>query len=348
MGSASVENEGAPMLVGVDIGYSAVKIAYGSGKEPAILRLPVGAAPIARCGLRFDGTHALGGGHEVLINDERWVAGIEPHQLEDFVPTMDESYPSTDEYRALYYAALSAIGATKIDCLVTGLPVRQFRDETQRETLRSRLEGRHYIREDLVVEVERVMVIPQPAGAFGAHTLDGSKLDAYAKIRPNETVLVVDPGHYSLDWVVFAGGFKLNSSGSTSSAGEVVLKRAADLLSKEYGVVVRPARVQEAVLNGAQSLRLGDKEMFFWPAMTSAAEEIVNANLRALRGSVRSVSDARGVDLVLITGGGAAVFEKPLRDAFAPARVVMVHNSVAANARGFYVYAGQMLSKAAA
>src|SRR5690606_22218404 len=129
-----------------------------------------------------------------------------------------------DQYKALFYAALSEVGAPQIDSLVTGLPVDHFRDTRVRDSLLKLMQGRHYIRKDVVVDVKKVQIIPQPAGAFGAYSLDAMQGGAEVALDSYIAVLVVDPGHFSLEWVIYNGGFKLGSSGSTSEAGEVVVR----------------------------------------------------------------------------------------------------------------------------
>ncbi len=337
-------------IASVDIGYSSVKIAHGpgEGRAPEMLHLPVGAAPASRCGVTLGGELAVGAGHRVMINGEPWVAGIDPAKLADFIQSMDEGYITTDEYRALFYAALSAIGETTIDVLVTGLPVAHFRDEVMKLGLEKMMSGRHYIRDDLVVEVNRVIVVPQPAGAFSAHMIDAQRGPDRFRVKHGRSVLVVDPGHYSLDWIMFLDAFRMDSSGSNARAGEAVVREAAAALSKSHGVKVRPARLQEAVLHNAGPLEIGRHSIDFWPAVRASAAEIVNASLRQIRGSVRQVMDERGVDLVLVAGGGADLFYEPLREAFSDAEVTRVANPMMANARGYYIYGMREAGSAAA
>lgn len=327
------------MRIGLDIGYSSVKLAYGPRTKPELARLPVGAAPIANLNQSLSGASAIGRGHHVLLDGNEWVAGIEPARLDGFVPTMDASYPTTDEYRALFYAALSHVGAPRIERLVTGLPVKHFMEGSVREELTKMMTGRHHINSDLSVEVEQVMIIPQPAGAFGAHRMDTLTGRSPHKVHEGDTVLVVDPGHYSLDWVVYHDSFNLKSSGSTSRSGEAVIKEAAEALSRDFGVKVRAPKLQEAVLRSDERLRAGTRELDFRPALEKAAADIVNSNLRTLRGTLRDVEDSRGIDMVLLTGGGANLFRKALQHAFPEARVISMHDSIHANARGFFVWA---------
>lgn len=329
------------MRIGLDIGYSSVKLVYGTKMSPEVVRLPIGAAPMDQCVVDHNGASATGAGHEVFINNEQWIAGISPVKLEGFNSVMDDDYPTTDQYRALFYAALSEVGATEIDALVTGLPVDHFRDTRVRDSLLKLMKGRHYIRKDLTVDVKNVQIIPQPAGAFGAYTLDAMTGGAEVTLESDMAVLVVDPGHFSLDWVIYNGGFKLGSSGSTSDAGEVVVRKAAAKLTETVGVTVHASKLQDAVLSGAKPLRVGAKLIDFWPAIQDEARAIVRSNLTTLKGSIRSVSRKRGVDVVLVTGGGASLFKDALAEAFPESVVLAMRDPVTANARGFYNFALQ-------
>ena len=335
-------------FLGLDLGYSSAKLAFGTGRDPDVVQLPIGAAPLERCGMSIDGTVTRGGGHEVMIKGEQWLAGIDPSRISNFVQSMDESYSSTDEYRALFYAALAETGKTHIDVLVTGLPVSHYRDVQHRERLLKFMQGRHHVSPDLIVTVAKAIVIPQPAGAFTAHLLDMSKGRSKHTITGNNSVLVVDPGHYSLDWCMFLHSIRIESSFSTSQAGERVVHVAAERLSELNGIKVRPARLQEAVLTAAGPLRVGNREIDFWPALHDAASEIVEFNLRKIRANIRSVMDERGLDMILVAGGGAELFAAPLAAAFPEAEVVKLDKSITANARGFYAYATQQAQSAKA
>lgn len=55
------------MKVGLDIGYSSVKVAYGIDVIPETLRLPVGAGLARFCDRTLDGTPLMGSGRIVLI-----------------------------------------------------------------------------------------------------------------------------------------------------------------------------------------------------------------------------------------------------------------------------------------
>ena len=330
----------ARMKVGLDIGYSSVKVAYGTGGMPETLRLPVGAGPAETCATTLDGKPDFGAGRIVLVNSKEWVAAVEPERLRDYVQIMDPGYPWTDEYRALYYASLDMIDAPVIDHLVTGLPVAQFRDGVSRERLTTQLQGRHYIRPDRCIKVKNVKVVPQPVGAYGSYSLDSARGVVRPKLDMGMSVLIVDSGHYSLDWVLYRLGWQLDSSGSTTTAGDVVIERAAARLGRDLGRPVSKNSMRNAVMRAPAPLKVGGTEVDFWPAINDEAEGIVRKNLNALRGSVRGAAED-GLSLVLVAGGGASLFRDALGRAFDGTPVVAVPDAVHANARGFYVWAGR-------
>lgn len=329
------------MNVGLDIGYSSVKVAHGTEPVPELLRMPIGAAPVEQCVQTLDGEPDLGLGRLVYIDNQPWAAAVKTEKLQSFFPVMDKGYPWTKEYRALFYAALDMLDQPVINELVTGLPVSQFQDGVSRRRLEEMMVGRHYIRPDHVVEVKRVRVMPQPVGAFGSYTMDSVRGIVRPKIDKSKPVLVVDAGHYSLDWVLYSDGWAMNQSSSTSSAGDVVLDDAAKVLTKQLGKRVTKDMVRRTVLSGAKPLTVGGQEVDVWPTIYEAANTVVRGNLNAMLGSVRGQADTESINLILVAGGGAAMFIDALARAFPDSTVVAVPDSIHANARGFYLISHQ-------
>src|SRR5690606_30117466 len=72
------------MKLGLDVGYSGVKLCYGTGSAPAVQRLPVGAGPARTCVVDLTGENWPGSGQSVLVRGEPWVAGVDPVHLSDF------------------------------------------------------------------------------------------------------------------------------------------------------------------------------------------------------------------------------------------------------------------------
>ena len=212
-------------VVGLDIGFGNCKVAFGRHRGQEIVRtMPVGAGP------RSDLTRGLNGeesraGHSVLIDKTEWVAGVVPSAFENHVRVTSDSYVRSNQYKALFYAALDEVGVTDIDYLVTGLPVAQYQEGQARiDEVRRVMEGEHYISRDKLVRVREVKVLPQPIGAYY------DALGTHKKLQHNRDIylLVIDPGFYSVDYTtVNRHGLVASNSGSSNLATSVVLDEAA-------------------------------------------------------------------------------------------------------------------------
>ena len=125
-------------FLGLDIGYSNLKMAMGFKDAKATTKvIPVGAATLDKMPQGTDGRDA-DDVLQVLVDGEKWLAGIEPSRLQGWVRVLSENYPSSKQYRALFHAALLLTEQEVIDVLVTGLPVSQFADEALRSDLARR------------------------------------------------------------------------------------------------------------------------------------------------------------------------------------------------------------------
>jgi len=132
-------------IVGLDIGYSNLKVAYGKdGDEPTLLIRPAGAAPAEHLGQRM-----MSGGTDdplrVLVDGKEFVAGCSHDRLENWARELHKDYTSTDSYRALFNAGLLLSGMSEIDRVVTGLPTSQYFDEGLRRHIAKSMKGEHQV-----------------------------------------------------------------------------------------------------------------------------------------------------------------------------------------------------------
>jgi len=77
-------------ILGLDIGYSNVKMAYGSGKEPTTKILPACAAPIENISKNINGERI--DGNIVLINNKQWMSCISNEKVENWTNSLHEDY----------------------------------------------------------------------------------------------------------------------------------------------------------------------------------------------------------------------------------------------------------------
>ncbi len=322
-------------VIGLDVGYSNLKIAVGEAVgSPRVIVRPAGAAPVDRLGEQI-GAARLQDAVLVEVDGQRWAAAIEPARFEGWQRSLHEDYAATPAYQALVKAALVLANRPVVDRLVTGLPVGQARDPRRREALRRSLVGRH-VTERGTIEVGEVRIVPQPVGAFV--DLLWSDLDAETLACIEEgTVLVLDAGYYSFDWaVIVAGELRRGASGTSLEAMSVLLERAAARIAEQHGGRPQPLALEAALRLGREHVLVLGQRVPLKPALEGAAREVGGVALEALRQALRR--EDTDVGLVVVTGGGGALYGRQATALFPGAEVRLARDPVGANARGFFHY----------
>ncbi|MCU0970382.1 MAG: ParM/StbA family protein [Gammaproteobacteria bacterium] len=327
------------VIVGLDVGYSNLKLAVGEiGGPPRLIVRPAGAAPVDRVGERV-GSGA--GGPEAIrveVGGRGWAAAIEPVRFEGWQRSLHEDYSATPAYHALVQAALVLAERPVVDRLVTGLPVAHARDPRRRDALRRLLLGHHRTARG-AVDVREVRILPQPVGAYVDLLWGDLGSEDLERIEAG-TVLVLDVGYFSVDWgVIVHGELRRDASGTSLEAMSVVLEKTAERIARVHGGRPQPLAVEAALREGREHLRVLGARVPLAPVLAGVAEEIAGVSLEALRQALRR--EATNVDLVLLTGGGGALYGPQVAELFPGAEVRLAPEPVAANARGFFHYGGQ-------
>lgn len=319
-------------LLGIDIGYSNLKVAFGEQDRTARIALrPAGAAPADRVGPRIDGStdeYAL----LVVVDGNQFVAGTRPDQAEMWARSLHAEYASSLSYRALFRAGLLLAEFDHVDALVTGLPVSQYLDERRRAALAEQLRGTHQLTPKRTVTVSKVKVIPQPIGGFLDY-IDQENADL-----DDALVLVLDPGFFSVDWVIITNRqLHRQSSGTSVNACSVIFERAAKLIAKDYGEEAVPADIEDAVRTGRPQVMVLGKRVEIAPYVEQAARIVAPVVLESVQESLRL--EGKTPDLVILVGGGAHIFQEPVKSLFPKLTVAIPRDPVFSNARGFWIMA---------
>ena len=322
-------------VIGLDVGYSNLKIAVGEAVgAPRLIVRPAGAAPMDRLGEQI-GTARLQDAIVVEVDGHHWAAAVEPARFEGWQRSLHEDYAATPAYQALVKAALVLANRPVVEQLVTGLPVAQARDPRRREALRRALLGRH-VTERGTIKVGDVRIVPQPVGAFVDLLWSDLNADTLARIEEG-TVLVLDAGYYSFDWaVIVAGELRRGASGTSLEAMSVLLERAATRVAEEHGGRPQPLALEAALRQGRDHVLVLGQRVALKPALEGAAREVGAVALEALRQALRR--EASNVDLVVVTGGGGEHYGRQAAGLFPGAEVRLARDPVSANARGFFHY----------
>lgn len=324
-------------ILGLDIGYSNLKVAAGEKQLgcKTILR-PAGAAPADRFGSRFDGKKHDDYIH-VLVDGEEFVAGVSPDRAEMWGRALHADYVTSQSYTALFHAGLLLSEMDCIDVLVTGLPVSQYMDESRKSALMKKVKGVHQVTPKRSIEVKRVKVIPQPIGGL---------LD-YISQNENDTdiedarILVIDPGFFSVDWVVVANNdYHRQSAGTSLNASSVVLEETAKLIAKDHGGQISTETLENAIRSGKRSVLVYGQRVEIDQYLNDAAKTVSSVVLEAIQKSLRT--ENKNIDRVVLVGGGAEFFKDAVEQAFTRIKVVTSSESVSSNARGFWLMGSSM------
>lgn len=321
-------------VLGMDIGYSNLKLAMGeTGNGPAVSLYPAGAAPIDRL------PESIGKEENALrvnIDGELWAACVNPGKFATWNRALHQDYVQTASYRALFHAALLLSERDQVDLLVTGLPVSQWLERSRRDALGERLAGKHRVTSRREVEVSVVRVVPQPIGGY----LDLLWCSQAVSVLEEGRVLVIDPGFFSVDWVlVEEGDIRRSSSGTSLEAMSVLLEQVSRLMADEHGGTVPVERLEEALRMQRDHVLLFGRQVEVQPYLQQAAERVAPVALEALRQSLRKESGS--IDAVLLTGGGAALYEPIAKSLFPSNPIFVPEQPELANARGFYYFGSE-------
>ncbi|MBV7541958.1 ParM/StbA family protein [Acidovorax sp. sic0104] len=311
---------------------------YGQSDErmKTVVR-PAGAAPADRFGTRFDGK-AQDDFIHVLVGDVPFVAGVSSDRAAMWERPLHADYPTTDSYKALFHAGLLLSEMDKVDTLVTGLPVSQFKNGDHVKAIEQRFLGVHQVTPKRAVEVKAVKVIPQPVGGLlafmneQAHAKDKVGL----QIDDDARVLVVDPGFYSLDWVLVSNGeVQRHSSGTSVKASSVLLELAAKLIAEDHGAAPPIESLEAAMRSNKPSILVMGAKVELQPYIQKASENLESVTADSIQKSLRI--ENLSPDIVVMVGGGAPFFRNAVANAFSRLEVVMPANPVQANATGFWL-----------
>lgn len=217
---------------------------------------------------------------------------------------LHENYPRTVEYRVLFAAALIKTGFTHINTLVTGLPSYQAMQSDLKEELRSQLTGDHIIN-GTKITIDRVKVLAQPVGAFTNYAWHNPGL---REMLTEAKTLVLDPGFFSLDWVLIHNRSLVKSSSSSSKKEmSFLLDRTREVFEETYGRKVDVGRIEDAVRHSKTKILSGGEYYPLADSLNKASNEVVKAALKEARNSVLISVDSH--DLILL-GDNAHFFNQ--------------------------------------
>ncbi len=332
-------------VVGMDIGYGNLKIAFGESSDagPFCEIYPACAVPADLVATSMFGSDVENEtGIRVQVNGSEWMAGVPGDAVQRHAPRqLHEGYVGSDAWTALAYAGLLMTGKTVIDMLVVGLPVRHYEDQVRRDALKNLLQKVHAVLPNRTIEVKKVQVVPQPVGAY-VDALNGSWCPEITQERlAEETCLVVDPGFFSLDWTLVRAGGRYASlaSGSSLFAVSQIIAEARKQIVNEYGKPPTVAQLESCLQDGRERLFVFDKEIFLAPIFAKAAQITGGEAFSEMRGMLRQLDEP--INFIVLAGGGASLYAPLAKEIYADSQILISDRPELANAHGFWALGAQ-------
>ena len=216
--------------------------------------------------------------------------------------------------------------------IATGLPVSHMDGAAD---LKTALIGLHHIHTDaadFVANIIEVIVMPQPYGTLYAQQLTpaGDVDPCFTAIRSG----VVDVGTFSIDVALDDDGeFIGGESDSVEGGVHLAQQRLIAMISRKYNDTPSLAEVDEMIRT--KCMRVQGKVVPIAAEVDEALQPIRDSTIALIN---RLWQNARQVDVIYVTGGGASIVGAAVKAANYD-QAVLVENSQTANARGYLSYA---------
>jgi plasmid segregation protein ParM len=262
-----------------------------------------------------------------LDDGSEWIAGAvalstAPNRL---VSILDRARYGSPSFVALAREAMRQVLPEPSPLRVlTGMPAAWFADATARQQLA-----------EAITAAARpwgpaqVTVAPEPAGVYYAYLFERGTLDLGRKA---EQVGVFDLGYRDAGVAWFSAG---RYAGGESVPGGMAesLREIKRLIAATYGLELSLHEIDTTVRRGGLTVE-GERR-----ALPPGSAEALHKSLETVTATGRSLwpNGGRGLDALVVGGGGAHVLAEALRRAFPHALVL--NQPQLAGARGFYAMA---------
>lgn len=324
----------------IDVGFGGVKFALWSKADDMLCRSFASVAPSS-----FRASHDTMPIDVVRteINGMTYETGYEAHLAKNglgFGRVQRPDYPQSPQYMAMVNAALFYIGQNTIDVLVLGLPVSTFVREKQ--ALIDSMTGMHHFtrldRNDaeprvIDCEVKKVLVIRQPMGGL----YDAFSNEEIVKDLSDGNTLVLDPGFFTLDWIVAHNKKPIeNRCGASNNGGvSAIYKVIASELGRETGETIDIGRIEEAFNKSGEVKTIKVKgETFNLAKYDGLVRGIIQEVLEQMGSQIGTFSD---LDNIIVVGGAAELYKRILQPLVPKFNIIVPKDPMFANVRGFQV-----------
>lgn len=284
----------------------------------------------------------------------------------DFGKDMTDGFYRTPVYEALMKGALRYMGLDYIRVLCLGLPINQWQMPERREFLEKKYTGEILLGEDprtktpLKVQIDKVIVRPQPLGgyletfnhldlinqAIERAQANGGGLEPLADTQElhDLNVLIVDPGEYTLDWLmVNRGNISPKASDAVSDAGrdrvvQAVAKHLEGKIRTSLAGLAWQSVIDECLRTGSKFKHGG--RLYDLREFEDVMREAINDPIARMFNGLQSLGDA--LDLIVVVGGHPELWLESLQERYPAIPSLILPNSMFANVQGFDLVANEL------
>jgi plasmid segregation protein ParM len=261
---------------------------------------------------------------------------------------LNSNYINSDQYKALFLGALSMMDVgpdNTIDFLVGGLPVSNMHRSKE---LIAFMEGEHNVG-GRIITVKKAWAAAQPLGGLLAYA-NSQGMD-FLKNMPTRTILTIDPGYLTVDYLTTTGMHASDSrSGAIDKGMSKVIEAVADLAATAFGAAkIYNEAIDRAFYGKEKAIKFkgrlypfpvcNGQDIFDEPSRIkfNFSDAISRITKEACSEIQNAVGDAQDVDLILLVGGPAPLYLPNLKETFPDHRIVVVENHLQAVCVGLHV-----------
>lgn len=335
-------------VIAIDIGFGFTKAANRT--KSVIFKSVLGEAS----DIQFKGGILSDGSPDDHIQIEvdgrsYFVGDLAERQSEVRSFTLDQTQFFNSHLKPLALAAAASVTASFMPIgLVTGLPIGFYRE--YRDIITRNLRGDHKIvlttsagkREERIIKVSEVKVIPQPFGSlFNIMLNDLGELGE--KRFVHEKIGIIDVGFKTADYTI-ADRMRYSERGSrtTDTGISKAFAMIAGKLQEKSNVNVELYRLYNAVEKGSIKIRGEEYDL------KTSTEAVYGQLAAAIASEVDQLwTDDWDIDTIVLTGGGGAALAKHLQPLI-KGQIVTVDQSKDArlcNVKGYWKYGKHLWSR---
>lgn len=295
-------------VLGADIGFGYTKAT--DGRQFQVFKSIVGEANEVQFGESLLPGQPQFPRHIMVGTQGYYVGELAEQQSRGRGFTLDQTQFLNQYVKTLALAALAPFtGSGDPVRLVTGLPISFFRKH--KDALTALLQNRHQIsvvkpgtqeKEEKVIYIERVRVIPQPFGSMFNLMLNEIGKAASQRFI-SEKIGIIDIGFRTADYTISdKTRYSERGSQSTDSGIAIAYTAIAQLLQEKSGVSVELYRLYDGISKG--TIKIKGKKYDLTGLVQQAFQQLATRIATEVN---RLWSDDWDIDAIVVTGGGGTV-----------------------------------------